>query len=307
LAVPKRTNLFQEVVEIIHRHMAEDATVEASAMLTDARTGHEREVDVVIRSESAGYEVLVSVEAVGRTRKATVEWVEQQLRKHEDLPTNKLVLVSEKGFYKPARELAESEGAVALAPEDLTGGDPEGRVVANIRSLWPKVVTFTPEEFGVKFDDADAPKGGWSKESPAVYADDSTLVGESLAEFVKVLYEKHFLELMEQIGVADVTDDEVRRFDLRLENLLVPVDGVERHICLLNQNGRLYSLKRISATGKGVIQVSEIPLRHGRLGEVEVLFSYGEGKIAGRNTLVVASAPEGEESGKLTFRIRPEE
>jgi hypothetical protein len=68
--VPKRTNLFQEVVEIIHRHMADGATVEASAYLPSQRTGSDREVDVVIRGEQAGHEVIVSVEAMARSRKA---------------------------------------------------------------------------------------------------------------------------------------------------------------------------------------------------------------------------------------------
>jgi hypothetical protein len=157
--VPKRTNLFQEVVEIIHEHMAGDATVEPSAMLRNKRTGYEREVDVVLRSRSAGYEIVISVEALGRSRPASVEWVEQMVYKHKDLPTSKLVLVAEKGFSPQARALAEAEGVAALAPEDLTDGDPTGKVVSTVRSLWPKVVTFTPEQFSVKFDD-DAPEGG---------------------------------------------------------------------------------------------------------------------------------------------------
>ena len=304
--VPKRTNLFQEVVEIIHGHMAEDATVEASAMLRDGRTGYDREVDVVIRSRSAGYEIVVSVEAVGRSRKATVEWVEQVVRKHQHLPTNKLVLVAERGFSEQARAVAESEGAVALAPEDLTGDDPAGRVVSTIRSLWPKVVTFNPEEFGVNFDDADAPKEGWPSESPPVYADDSTLLAETLAEYVVTEYRESFPELMSQIGLADMTSDAVREWVFTLENGHVMLNGVRRRVCLLNEDGHLYSLKRITAKGKAVIRVSEIPLTHGRLGQVEVLFSYGEGKVAGRDTLVVLSEPEGEERGKLTLRIRPE-
>jgi hypothetical protein len=65
------------------------------------------------------------------------------------------------------------------------------------------------------------------------------------------------------------------------------------------------SVKQITARGKALVEVSEIPLRHGRLGDVEVLFAYGEGEVGGRETLVVASAAEGEEIGKLTFRIRP--
>jgi hypothetical protein len=68
--VPKRSNLFQEVVEILHRHMAGNATVEASAMLPSQSTGALREVDVVIRAKQAGHDVIVSVEAMARSRKA---------------------------------------------------------------------------------------------------------------------------------------------------------------------------------------------------------------------------------------------
>jgi hypothetical protein len=155
------------VVEIIHRHMAEDATVEASAMLIDAVTGDEREVDVVIRSRPAGYELVISVEAVGRSRPATVEWVEQMLGKHKHLPTDKLVLVAQRGFSKQARRKAESGGAVPVSPDDVPG-----EALSDVRSLWPKVITFTLEEFGVNFDDEDAPDTGWEKETPRLYADD---------------------------------------------------------------------------------------------------------------------------------------
>jgi hypothetical protein len=113
-------------------------------------------------------------------------------------------------------------------------------------------------------------------------------------------------ELAEQIGLANVTHDETRRVHLRLEDLRPKINGVRRHICLLNENGRLYSLARITVTGQLTIQVSEIKLAHGRLGDLDLLFSYGEAKVAGRDTLVVVSAPEGNEQGKMTFRIRPE-
>jgi putative lipoic acid-binding regulatory protein len=68
--VPKRTNLFQEVVEILHRHMAGDAKAEASAMLPSQSTGALREVAVVIRAKQAGHDVIVSVEALARSCKA---------------------------------------------------------------------------------------------------------------------------------------------------------------------------------------------------------------------------------------------
>lgn len=299
--MPKRTNLFQEVVEIIHRHMAEDATVEASAMLIDSVTGDEREVDVVIRSRPAGYELVISVEAVGRSRPATVEWVEQMLGKHKNLPTDKLVLVAQRGFSKQARRKAESGGAVPVSPDDVLG-----EALSDVRSLWPKVITFTPEEFGVNFDDEDAPDTGWEKKAPRLYADASSLMANSLGDFVQRMWKERLLDLAEQTGLAKVTQDETRRVHLRLEDLRPKINGVRRHICLLNENGRLYSLARITVAGQLTIQVSEIKLTHGRLGDLDLLFSYGEGKVAGRSTLIVVSAPEGKEQGKMTFRIRPE-
>ena len=148
--------------------MASDAAVEASAMLKSRSTGQPREVDVVIRAKQAGYEVIVSVEAVGRSRKATRQWVDEMVGKHADLPTSKLILVSEKGFTKDARAAALANDAVPLAPEDLSSDDPDRDVVAAVPALWPKVVTFTPEQYSVKFTDDDVPKEGWDRDPPLI-------------------------------------------------------------------------------------------------------------------------------------------
>ena len=106
-------------------------------MLPSRSTGAPREVDVVIRSNQSGYEVVVSVEAIARSRKANREWVDQMVGKHADLPTSKLALVSEKGFTKDARAAALANHAVPLAPEDLAGKDGARKVVKAIPSLWP--------------------------------------------------------------------------------------------------------------------------------------------------------------------------
>jgi hypothetical protein len=108
LTMPPRTNAFQQVVATIHQHMAGDADLQESAMLRNRVTGAEQEVDVVIRSRPAGHEVIVSVEATDRGRKADIEWVQQMLGKHADLPTSKLVLVSGGGFTERARRLADA-------------------------------------------------------------------------------------------------------------------------------------------------------------------------------------------------------
>lgn len=170
--MPKRTNLFQEVVEILHRHMAGDATVEASAMLPSQSTGALREVDVVIRAKQA-----------------------------------------------------------------------------------------------------------------------------------------NFTELIEQIDLANRTEDSVERFTFVVgptegDEIQLEVNGVPKTLFLLNENGVGYSLRRIRAVGKGEIKVSKIPLTHGRLGDWNVNFGYGEGKVGGRDALLVVSERD-EGEGLLTMRIRP--
>jgi Restriction endonuclease len=306
--VPKRTNLFQEVVEILHRHMAGDATVVASEMLPSRSTGALCEVDVVIRAKQAGHEVVVSVEAMARSRKADRTWVDQMVGKHADLETSKLVLVSQRGFTKEARATALARNAVPLAPEDLPSTDREGAVIKAVPALWPKFVAFTVEELSVTFTDDDAPTAGWGEAAPTVFVDEGT-VG-SLIEVVEFLYKSRFAELVEQIDLANRTTDSVERFTLVVEpdegeEIQLRVNDVRKTLFLLNENGVGYSLRRITAAGKGDIKVSsKIPLTHGRLGDWNVNFGYGEGKVAGRDALVVASERDDGE-GQITMRIRP--
>ena len=113
--MPKRSNAFQKLILHIHRTLAGDATVTESELLADHRHGGTREVDVVLRSTVAGHSIIVSVEATSAARPADVEWVEQMLKKHESLPTNRLVLVSESGFTERALTVANAGAASALS------------------------------------------------------------------------------------------------------------------------------------------------------------------------------------------------
>jgi hypothetical protein len=129
--MPRRTNVFQEVVAIIHSHMAEGATVEQSAMLVNRLTKRKREVDVVIRTNAATHEVVVGVEATKGGRMATVEWVECNIGKHQNLPTDKLVLVSQSGFRPQARELVGDQKALVVLTEGAAQGT--GKVTIKFR------------------------------------------------------------------------------------------------------------------------------------------------------------------------------
>jgi hypothetical protein len=133
--MPPRSNLFQDTIALVHMHMAGDATIEESAMLEQRTTGEKREVDVVLRSKVGPHEVIVSVEARASARKADLPWVESMVGKHADLPTSKLVLVSENGFTAPAKRHAEAKGAIAVSPQDVAGNHPGRRFIDEIRSL----------------------------------------------------------------------------------------------------------------------------------------------------------------------------
>lgn len=305
-SVPERTNLFQEVVEILHRHMAGDATVEACAKLPSRSTGALREVDVVVRGRQAGHEVIVSVEAVARSRRADRKWVDEMVGKHADLPTSKLVLVAQKGFTRDARAAALARNAVPLAPEDLPSSDHDRDVLRAVPALWPKVVTFTVEELGVKFAET-APKDGWGDRPPVVFVEDGAL--GDLMEVTERLYKTNFAALMEQIDVANTTQDAVRRFvfvsePAEGEEMQLDVDGMPRTLYLLNADGRGYALRRITAVGRGEIRVSKIPLTQGRLGDWQITFGYGEGRVGDRDALLVLTERD-DGGGQLTVRLRP--
>lgn len=100
--MPKRTNAFQELTAIIHTKLTKGWAVTESMLLQDKITGGLREVDVVAKATVANYDLYISVECRDHTRPADVTWIECMSKKHESLPTSKLILWSKSGFTKQA-------------------------------------------------------------------------------------------------------------------------------------------------------------------------------------------------------------
>jgi hypothetical protein len=299
--MPRRRNLFQDVVAIIHRHMAGEADVEESAMLVNRLTGDAREVDVVIRSEVAGHPVTVAIEATSGTRRANVEWVERMVGKHRNLPTDRLVLVSGGGFTTQARDLAYREGAIALAPEDLEGENPSARIVGRLRSLWPKMLALTPEGFRVFVERPDGGVG-WFRAQPdhLLFLEDGTPVA-SLNGFAHRLIQKRFPEVAEQLGLNRIAEDLDAWFRLESEGPHGTNDEARLPLFVRHEESdppELHRVTRLVIDGKAHIEVRELALRHMRLGDVQ--FAQGEVEIAGKPSLVVVT--EDDTGGKLTMR-----
>lgn len=129
--MPKRSNQFQSLILLINNSLAGNSEVKESAMLTDKTTGELREVDVLITSNSSGYVVLIAIECVARGRKADTPWIESMHSKHSSLPTNKLILVSENGFYLTALKKAQFLGIEAITIEKALATDWEAAIQLN--------------------------------------------------------------------------------------------------------------------------------------------------------------------------------
>ena len=114
--MPKRTTLRQRIVYLARRNLAgTDATVTESKLLADLDDGETREVDVVIEGTVGGEPVIIGIEVMEHSRPVDKPAVERLLRKHERLPTNRLVIVSWSGFYKPALAKVAASTGKALA------------------------------------------------------------------------------------------------------------------------------------------------------------------------------------------------
>jgi hypothetical protein len=307
--VPKRTNLFQQVVAIIHEHLAGDGVVvEESAMLTNRLTGKKREVDVVLRSTTAGHQFVIGVEAASRQPDPiSVEWVEQMIAKHQNLPTDKVVLVSETGFTEQARDLAINEYMVPLAPETLQDGDPASPIVNAVRSLWPKHVDVSPQSVRVWVDSpGEGVKWGCPSWDLEVIADDGSSF--NLLSLVGALLGTPDLwgQIREEINLANITEDAEAHITIGTGPNWALAIGGKRHTLFVSRvdGDELERIDAIEFTSKITVRVSdEIPLHHRRLAEVNVNYAFGEGSISSTPALVVAI--EGAHGYRVTARLNP--
>src|ERR1700730_5553082 len=110
--MPRRTNLFQQVVAIVYRQLSDDPP-EESAMVPDETAGTDREVDVLSKAEVAGEEISVGVEATALSRKLDLPGVQALIKKHEKLGTSQLIIVSESGFTEPAEREIDANHVVS--------------------------------------------------------------------------------------------------------------------------------------------------------------------------------------------------
>jgi hypothetical protein len=274
--MPKRSNLFQEVVASVHRHMAMagNAVVEESALLPHRLTGELREVDVVIRSTIAGQEVVIAIEATANGRPATQQWVEQQAAKHQELGTSKLVLVARGGFSRTARTLAEKYGAATIAPEDLEGGDPAFEIVNNLNTLWAKVYSANVTNVAVRVEHPDLGQVVELVDPPGnldiCRADGSVLF--PLSQVVSMGLADHVASYSKGDAMRDQETNARHRFSCTAPAGMFRIGGEEVDIFVrwMESDGSsvLHKILAVDLQGEGSIEIQELPMRHTQLGPV---------------------------------------
>jgi hypothetical protein len=126
--MPQRSTPFQAIVRLVREHLAQPGvTITESKFLRDAVLRIDREVDVVIEGEFDGEPVVVSIEVNERGRRAGLPWVQEMIRKHRNLPTNRLILLSKAGFTSPAlQQVATEAGRVQDFPSVKRRGGAAG-------------------------------------------------------------------------------------------------------------------------------------------------------------------------------------
>jgi hypothetical protein len=130
------------IVHFVRKHYAQPGvTVTESKFLHDSHAGIDREVDIVIEGNLDGEPMLISIEVNERGRPATIAWAQEQIRKHQFLPTNRLVLVSKSGFTKSAHAAVTAEGGrvAAVTPKIF---EVDGRPA--VKSLFADQLHFKP-------------------------------------------------------------------------------------------------------------------------------------------------------------------
>lgn len=121
--MPKRSNTFQRLALLVHERIGESWKVDESHMFTDLVTGEQREVDIVAQTMVGAYPIFLSIECRDHARPADVLWIEGVAKKHEHLPTSKLVLWSRNGFTKAAALKAQALKIEAISQAEALQAD----------------------------------------------------------------------------------------------------------------------------------------------------------------------------------------
>ncbi|WP_328440578.1 hypothetical protein OHA71_32830 [Streptomyces sp. NBC_00444] len=291
--MPKRSTPFQAIVRLVRQHYARPGvTVTESKMLLDAVRGIEREVDIVIEGELDGEPMTISVEVIEHGRRASVTWVDEMLRKHRDLPTNLLLLVSKSGFTSSAvAAIAAEAGRVqALTPEVI---ELEGQVI--VKHFFVDTMRYV--QTGCKLHVRDGGEQVVVVGEPATDVYDST--GRLLGPLSYLVQDAMGLDAV-RLGLSFEAHNHPDKDQVRGFSVGIPIAPLG--YCLQkSETGELHLIDELIITGDAAVSQTEVPLTLARLGGR--VYGSAEAPIAGRPAVWVGTTDLEEQTTKISWQV----
>ncbi|VAW82377.1 hypothetical protein MNBD_GAMMA12-2256 [hydrothermal vent metagenome] len=295
--MPKRSNKFQKLILLIEKSVKRDgAKVIESKELIDKSTGTKREVDIVVENTEGAHSFVVAIECTSiesskKPRKSTIEWVERMWGKHSSLSTDKLILVSEVGFTKPALKKAQFLGIETCCLMDAQNYDWES-VVKKFNGL-PVVNYIMPylSKVNVIFEDIPSRKTNISKQDlpeSLLYDSKNNKIGNPFEIATDWIKNPEFIKKVEEKAFTDAGT--VIKFEIKLKDGCYLVYGKEKKWPVIS----------IQVEAKCRKDVSNVILEQGNYGKAKV--AHGVGTVLGKNIQIVVSQKQ-DELAKIAFTI----
>jgi len=285
--MPRRSNEFQKLVFSVYKQLSDKGTVTESKMLVNRVTGVEREVDIVIESPVADQIITISIEVIDRSRPAGLQWIDEMRGKHENLPTDKLVLVSKFGFVKDAFKEAEKHGI------DLKNFNNA------IQADWTLIVNKLKEVFFARLDLTPT-------ECKATLSEVSQMLENPNLSPDLVLYDSQNQPLgniraivqnkLKERWIFETIYKREDRMDITTFELKFPV---QEGCYVLDNNSTQRKLQALSVKGTCKFTINEVPLDHHSYGKAQI--SYGKTKIKeGDMLLTIVEQDDGNKTCEIT-------
>jgi hypothetical protein len=290
--MPKRTNPFQQFVYLIQHQMKDraDTVVTESKILIDRQTGQQRETDIAVECSPNGVPYVLAFECNKHSRKTTIEWVERMLKKHEHL-SDKLVLVTQKGFTRTGLDLARRHRA-----ETVT-------LTAAKHTDWPAQIDGFTELLFANFDfilklytvEYDLPAGAphftngqtvQMTDSAGKSASLPTALDELLRDYE--LFGKHAMQLLYELP------PEKRKSEHIVKVEYTPPQGLA---VVLAQGAISYRLRKIAFSVGAKMGETPLKLDHGTYNDMRVAFAAAKvdsGGLAGHDVQFVLTEQQGQ-------------
>lgn len=105
-----KARLLEQLVARIEKLYGPELKVTSPEKILDKNSGGKHEFDVTVRGQIGTSTYLVVIECRRRKKVDDVTWINEVAKKSQRVNANKAILVSSKGFTKPAQRVAEDEG-----------------------------------------------------------------------------------------------------------------------------------------------------------------------------------------------------